>query len=85
MDQHEELATFKWLMFVAIVFLFATYRAYKEFKYAIWGATTTASVPRTFETFEMRRLGRRKDLLAVEYSFTDRDGNRHRERDDVPI
>lgn len=83
-DEQEELAKLKWILIAGIIFLISAYYSYQELKYAVWGATAEANVTRTFNTAESSRRGRRKNLLAVEYTFTDRDGKQHSERDDIP-
>lgn len=80
MDQDEELAKFKRILIAGCIFLMAGYFSYQELKYAIWGTTAEATITRTFDTRE-----RRRDLLAVEYTFSDEEGRRISERDDVPI
>lgn len=85
MDQHEELAKLKWLFISAVTFLISGYYTYQEFRYAMWGHTAEAVVHRIFETSERGFRGRRRQLLAVEYSFTDQNGAQLSERDDVPV
>jgi hypothetical protein len=77
---YDELAKFKRILLAGVVFLISAYYSYQEIKFAIWGATAEATVTRTFETKVKRR-----QLLAVEYKFSDEDGKRYSERDDVPI
>lgn len=79
MDQDEELAKLKWILAAVVAFLVTGYLSFQELKYAVWGTTAEATVTRTFETRE-----RRRNLLAVEYTFTDTEGTSHSERDDVP-
>ena len=84
MDEENELAGCRTVLFVTVVFLFSTYYAWHEFRYMLWGTTVEAKIDRTFETEESRRRGRRVKKLAVEYSFTDTSTNQTRsERDDV--
>ena len=85
MDEQLELKKFKQILFAGTIFLVASISSCREFKYAFRGETTDAEVTRVFETEEMRGRGRRKKLLAVEYTFTDAAGREHSERDDVPI
>ncbi|MCA9018312.1 MAG: hypothetical protein KDA77_23525, partial [Planctomycetaceae bacterium] len=84
MDQDEELAKLKWILAAGVAFLVTGYLSFQELKYAVWGTTTEATVTRTFETSTGSRR-RSKMLLAVEYTFTDKEGQSHNERDDVPI
>lgn len=79
MDQDEDLAQLKWILIAGIAFLFSAFFAFQELKYFVWGTTAEATVTNTFETRE-----RRRNLLAVEYTFTDKEGQHHSERDDVP-
>lgn len=80
-DEDAELKKMVWILIVVVAFLVTGYLSFKELKYAVWGATAEATVTNTFDT----SLGRRSPLLAVEYTFTDKDGQQHSERDDVPI
>ncbi|MFK7778754.1 MAG: hypothetical protein QM501_11670 [Gimesia sp.] len=80
-DEEEELAKLKWILIAGIAFLVTGYLSFQELKFAVWGTTAEANVTRTFET----RASRRSRLLAVEYTFTDKEGKHHSERDDVPI
>ncbi|QDT98225.1 hypothetical protein [Gimesia aquarii] len=88
MDEEEELSKLKWLLIAVVVFLVSGFFSYQELKYAVWSTTTEADVTRTYttEVSSGRRFRRhRKKVLAVEYTFTDKDGNHHSERDDIPI
>ena len=81
MDEEEELAKLKWILFAGIAFLLSGYFSFQELKFAVWGTTAQAEVTNTFETRNSRRGG---SLLAVEYTFTDKEGKHYSERDDVP-
>lgn len=85
MDPEQELAKFKSIMIVGIIFLFSAYFSWKEFKYLIWGKTAQVTIVRIVETEEIGRRGRSIPKLGIEYTFTDADGNPWRERDDVPL
>ncbi|QDT35072.1 hypothetical protein [Thalassoglobus polymorphus] len=85
MDDEEELKSFKRILFATVLFLISTYFAFKEVKYIIFGKTATATVQRVFETEERGRRGRKRKLLAIEYSFMDESGRSHSERDDVAV
>lgn len=83
MDTDEEMRQLKsmakWILIGLVVFISSGYYAFQELKFMIWGQTAEATVTNVFETAE-----RRKPLLAVEYTFTDAEGQHHSERDDVP-
>jgi hypothetical protein len=79
MDQDAEIRKFKMILVAGLAFLFSAYSSWQELKFAMWGTTAEARVTRTFDTAE-----RRRPLLAVEYTFEDRDGRSHSERDDLP-
>jgi hypothetical protein len=83
MDEEEELAKLKWILIAGIAFLVTGYLSFQELKFAVWGTTAEATVTRTFETSSGSRR-RPKLLLAVEYTFSDEEGQHHSERDDVP-
>lgn len=88
MDEEEELSKLKWLLIAVVVFLVSGFFSYQELKYAVWSTTTEADVTRTYttEVSSGRRFRRRrKKVLAVEYTFTDKDGSQHSERDKIPI
>jgi len=85
MDNEDELAQFKRIIMAIIVFLMTMYFSYQEMKYVIWSTTAEATVTRTFETAESAGRFRRRELLAIEYTFTDEDGQSHNEREDIPL
>ena len=76
---NDEIRKFKLLLFVVLAFLFSCWTSWQEFKYLAWGQETEAKVRRVFETRE-----RRRDLLAIEFSYQDEEGQHLEERDDVP-
>ena len=80
-DEEEELKKLKWILIAVVAFLVSGYLSFKELKYSVWGARAAATVTNTFET----AASRRNPLLAVEYTFTDKDGQQHSEWDDVPF
>lgn len=92
MDEQEELAKLKWILFAGIAFLISGYYSYQELKYTVWSSTAEANVTRTYTSTKWtgggrgrRRWGRRREFLAVEYTFTDQDGKQHSERDGISI
>ena len=71
---------------VSVLFLAATFYAWHEFRYALWGETVEARVTRVFETVEHTGRGRRIEKLAVLYSFVDSSNDELRdERDNVDV
>lgn len=83
MDQDEELAKFKSILFSAVVFLISAYFSFGELKFAVWGKTAEAKISRTHET---KSAGRRsRPMIQIEYQFTEADGTGRSERADVAI
>lgn len=83
MDQEEELAKFKSIIFSGLVFLISAYFSFGELKFAIWGKNAEAKITRTHET---RSSGRRAHpMIQIEYQFTEADGTGRSERADVAV
>jgi len=84
MDQDEEITKFKQILIAGLTFAISTVFSYRELKYTLWSKTADAMVTRKFDTAESTGR-RRKELIAVEYQFTETDGTTRMDRDRVAI
>lgn len=83
MDTENDLARLKWLLIVGVLFLISGFFSWREFKYIVFGTTVDASLVQTYQTEERGRRGRVKQMLVVEYRFTDKDGSARKEKDTI--
>jgi hypothetical protein len=61
------------------------YFAFREIRFSIFGATAEATITNVKEYDDVGRRGRKNPKLAVYYTYTDKDGQTHQERDAVPL
>ena len=85
MDEHEEIAKFKWMLVIGIVFLVSACYSLNEFRYLIFGKTIEATLTRAYETTVSGRRGRRHQEQVFEYQFSEPGGAIRNERDQVSL
>lgn len=83
MDQDNELARFKWLLFAGIMFLISGYYSISELRFAVSGKTIEASLTQVKQTMSTGRRSRPR--LSFEYQFAEADGKTRSERDVVSV
>jgi hypothetical protein len=79
MDEKEELAKAKWLLFAGAFFLVSCFLVYDEFAYLVWGREVEATVEKAYETTRRGRFGvGGRTRLDVDFAFTEPDGTRRK-------
>lgn len=73
-DQKAELTKARIMLSAMVAFLISACFSYQEFQYALFGKTTTATLLRAFETYDLSRHGRRIPKRGLKYRFTTSDG-----------
>lgn len=86
MDQDEELARFKWILYAGIFFLITGIYSFSELRYALFGKIAEArviSVDDHVEARVNRRMFSTQNVRVFAYEFQDVDGTLRREQDEV--
>ena len=83
MDQEDELQRFKFALIAFVAVVVSGYISWGELKYKLWGKSADATVTEAREEERRGRRGRRYHVLVVDYTFTEADGTRRSERDEV--
>lgn len=74
-----EMARVRVLVITTIAFFISMFASCSEMKYQLWGKTTTAELLKVTKVQESRR----SHSLALDYQFTDADGQVRKEEDRV--
>ena len=83
MDEEVELRRLQFVLIAFVAVVITGYISWGELRYKILGRSAEATVTQSREEQRRSRHGRRYRILVVEYTFSEADGTRRNDRDEV--
>ena len=86
-DSDEETTHATLIIYALVIFVVSCYFTFVEMKYAVWSKTAAAMITNVREeSIRARRsMSGTKKVLRVSYEYTEADGTRRSETDDISI